>query len=287
MAIRITCPGCQTPLTLADTMRGKKVRCKSCAKVLGVPAANGKAKSLARPLAPSKDDEPEEDRDAKAEVDDTQDEERPAKKKKKKQKGKKGSGLLIIGAVAAVAVLLIGGGTLWAVMRYLPDAAEKKKREEALAKAAEGKGGGGGTNAEPDNRSPARIVVPGIKEGNPAAKKGGTYVISNVRGAGYRAERQSELANIAKSYVQYCDEYKGANRNMDTWLQYIKTYGPIHDAVKEGYYKMNFSARPDGSSVIAYERDMDNGQKHLCAFYSGTVDYVPLADLKMMLGRDP
>ena len=72
---------------------------------------------------------------------------------------------------------------------------------------------------------------------------------------------------------------------MNTWLDFIKTYGPIYTAVKDGYYKMNFSARPDG--IVAYERDIDNGDKHLCAFYSGRVDYVPLADLKMILGRDP
>jgi predicted Zn finger-like uncharacterized protein len=35
--IRITCPNCQQQLTVPESVRGKKVRCKSCAGVIPVP----------------------------------------------------------------------------------------------------------------------------------------------------------------------------------------------------------------------------------------------------------
>ena len=38
MAIRITCPGCKTTLTLDDEKRGQKVRCDNCDKALNIPA---------------------------------------------------------------------------------------------------------------------------------------------------------------------------------------------------------------------------------------------------------
>jgi ribosomal protein S27E len=281
MAIRITCPGCQAALTLDDKMRGKKVRCKACEKVLSIPAASGKAKALARTAAD--EEEAVQDRprvkvgktSVPAEYDG--DPEDDGAKKKKKKKGKKGTGVLIIGGVAAIVVVLIAVGGLSAVMYFKPEE-QKKKPQESVAQAPEVK--------EKDERMPARIVVPGIKEGNPA-KKGGTGVISNVRGAAYRAERRSELRQIGLSYVQYADDYKGANRNQQTWLEYIKTFGPIHESVMEGYYKMNFNARLEAGSVIAYERDIDNGQAHLCVRGDGSVDHVPLAELKTILGRDP
>jgi hypothetical protein len=39
--IRITCPECQQPMTVPESVRGKKVRCKSCGGVIPVPAARG------------------------------------------------------------------------------------------------------------------------------------------------------------------------------------------------------------------------------------------------------
>ena len=74
---------------------------------------------------------------------------------------------------------------------------------------------------------------------------------------------------------------------MENWLQHIKTFGPIHEYVKDGYYKMNFNARLEASSVIAYESGIDVGQAHMCVRGDGSVDHVPLAELKTILGRDP
>jgi predicted Zn finger-like uncharacterized protein len=39
MPVKTACPACQTPYTLADAMRGKKVRCKQCQRVFDVIAA--------------------------------------------------------------------------------------------------------------------------------------------------------------------------------------------------------------------------------------------------------
>ena len=271
MAIRITCPGCQASLTLQDEMRGKKVRCRKCEQAINVPAANGVKKKEAAGVQASRNGKMKA---APAEEHEEEHEEETPKKKKKKSK--KGTGLnwIVVGGLAGLFLVVIAGGVAAYVIMGVGRAPIGP-----VAKAPEEK--------EKDDRTPQRIVVPGIKEGNPAnSKKGGTGIVNNVRGAAYRAERRSELKQIGLSFVQYADEYKGANRNLDTWLDYIKTYGPIRDAVKEGYYKMNFNARLEGSSVIAYERDIDKGA-HLCVRGDGSVDYVPLAELKTILGRDP
>ena len=39
MSIRVTCPGRDAEYTLADRQGGKKVRCKKCATVIAVDAA--------------------------------------------------------------------------------------------------------------------------------------------------------------------------------------------------------------------------------------------------------
>src|SRR6478672_9097327 len=43
MAIRISCPSCQATFSLSDALRGKKIRCQQCDKMLSVPAGNSKA----------------------------------------------------------------------------------------------------------------------------------------------------------------------------------------------------------------------------------------------------
>ncbi|HZZ79187.1 MAG TPA: hypothetical protein VFE62_11750 [Gemmataceae bacterium] len=306
MPIRITCPGCQTVLTLADTMRGKKVRCKSCDKVIGIPAAS-KKKVLADGADVDEEEavqeEPKLQVKAKAkpepEEETEADEDRPKKKKKKKKKDK-GSMGLAIGIVAVVAVLLlVGGGIGLFVILKPPD--NQKKNQVAQV---DGKKDGAIANPNPNVNGNAKDkvvvppvpqpqpqgnkgvnIIPKIQDGNPA-KKGGDGIINNVRGAGYRTERRSELKQIGTAFIQYSDDFKGNNRNDNTWLDYIKTFGPIRDAVKDGYYKMNYSARLDSASVIAYERDIDQG-RHLCVRGDGSVDYVPLAELKTILGRDP
>jgi len=64
-----------------------------------------------------------------------------------------------------------------------------------------------------------------------------------------------------------------------------QNYGPIRDAVKEGYYQMNLKARLEGGDIICWERDIDIGDRYLCVMGDGSVDYVSLADWKKALGK--
>jgi hypothetical protein len=307
MSIRITCPGCEAPLTLADTMAGKKVRCTSCKKVLAIPAS--KKKVLAGGDEPDEEAIREDEklqvkakaRDADDDADGGDDEDSPKKKKKKKKKGKQGNLALIVGGASVLVVLLLVGGAAALVFALKPDEEKKKQAQQVLAdlKNKDAKGNlvmkdnvkdqaapMPNQPVQPQGKDGGFRIIPKIQDGNPNAKKGGDNIVSSIRGSGYRLERQSELSNIGKSYIQYSDDFKGANRNMKSWLEYIKTFGPIRDAVAEGYYKMNFNATLDGGSVIAYERDIDKGT-HLCVRGSGQVEYVPVAELKAILGRDP
>ncbi len=60
--IRITCPDCQLQMTVPDSVRGKKVRCKGCGGVVPVPAAGGPDVRVttapkAKPAAVSEDED--------------------------------------------------------------------------------------------------------------------------------------------------------------------------------------------------------------------------------------
>ena len=289
MAIRITCPGCKTSLTLDDDKRGRKVRCDNCEKVLNIPAANGSkrktqeeaAMQTERKLKGNTVPAPDEDEEQEEEV-------RPVKKKKKGKKAKKGASpiLLIVAAAAAIILLLGGGGSAYYFLRTDPAAA--KAREQAkLDDKAKKDAAGGGPGAKIDDKDkknePGGIrLIPKIEDGSPT-KKGGKDIIQNIRGAVYRTERKSELKQLALTFNQFCDEYKGGARTKENFLIHIKTFGPIHDALKDGYYQMNMKARLDGDNIIAYERDED-AQGHLCVRSNGVQDYVPAAQLKKELG---
>lgn len=120
---------------------------------------------------------------------------------------------------------------------------------------------------------------------NVAAPAKGGKIIKNVRGAAYRAERRSELKQIGLFYVKFCDEIHKADRTLDRFLDYIKSAAPLRDAIKEGYYVVNLSAEPTKmDSIIAYERDEDNG-RHLCVRGDTTVMYVPAVTLKKALAK--
>jgi hypothetical protein len=47
MPIRVLCPQCETSYNLADTLAGKKIRCKKCEAIVAVPAANAPASAPA------------------------------------------------------------------------------------------------------------------------------------------------------------------------------------------------------------------------------------------------
>ncbi len=286
MTIRITCPGCQSALALSDAMRGKKVRCKACAKVLSIPAA-GKAKSLAEANdveeAAIQDQPRLKASKASAPVED--DEDRPAKKKKKKSK--QGPSMLLIGGAAAavVVLLVVGGVSAFILLRDKPDRKDKEDKQAIIAaRDVEAKKKPKNQNQPPPqgDNGPVR-VIPKIEDGNPA-KKGG--FIGGIRAAGYVTERKNELGQIGKAFNQFAIEYKLNARTQDAFLEYIKTFGPIRDSVRDGFYVVNMKAEPlSSSSIIAYEHDKYEGQGYLCVRGDCSVDHVSEADWKAALGK--
>jgi hypothetical protein len=267
MAIRITCPGCKTALSLSEEMRGKKVRCKHCEKVIGIPAADAPKhqaetatqteRKVKLKTAPPSEESHDEDED------------RPAKKKKKKKK-KQGSSTLLIAGGAAVFLLLVCAVAVSAV--FWPRDPDAKAKQQA--KADEKK------DAEKIVVKGGIQFVPPIQEG-PPTKKGGAGIVQNVRGAVYRTDRKAELHSLHLSYQQF--RLTDKNGTYDDFLVHIKNDGAVAGAVKDGYYQMNMKARLDGDNIIAYERDED-APGHLCVRANGEMPYVPAAQLKKELG---
>lgn len=120
MSITTTCPGCSTSYDLADTLRGKKVRCKSCSEVFVV---RGKTS------APNRDEDEERiqssPRPAKrvARDEEYEDTERPQpRRRRRKEQGNPALVPLLIagGIVGVVLVLVLGGIGIWALTRTKP-----------------------------------------------------------------------------------------------------------------------------------------------------------------------
>ena len=202
MAIRITCPGCKTTLTFDDDKArpsrplrplregGAKIPAASGAKrEKEMAVQNGqsvKAKPKSAPVVPPEwdgDDEP--------------------KKRKKKKEQQSGPGLML-GLVASGILLFmvaLGGGVWWVVKNRKEGPPLAPEGPELVAKAPEEKA---------PEISATRRIIPARDDGAPDnAKKGGKGIANSIRGAAYRSERQNELKQIALSYVQYSDEYKG------------------------------------------------------------------------------
>jgi predicted Zn finger-like uncharacterized protein len=120
MSIPATCPGCNADYQLAESMRGKKVRCKSCSEVFVVPSKalvpdrdedEGRIQSSPRPARRVARDEEDEDRG------------RPPLRRRPVKKSSNSSALpLIIAAcvILAVLVLGLGGVAVWVLMRSRP-----------------------------------------------------------------------------------------------------------------------------------------------------------------------
>jgi microcompartment protein CcmK/EutM len=273
MAIRITCPGCQCLLTLADGLRGKKVRCKECAQSLTVPARKGLKTQDEEEDADDTEEQspPEQPRSRmKPDLDDDEEEEeedRPARKKKKKKAKKVGSSMpLLVGAGIGVVVLLAVGGAVaffWWPGRARQNAQAEDKKED-----------------------PAQIrIAPKINEGSPTAK-GGKGVVNNVRGAVYRTERRSELAGIKNMYAAFILENGNPNqRTLDKFLVYIeRDFRPVQQAIKDGYYKVNMRAQLTGAHVIAHERDEDR-DGFLAVMGDGDIRYLRQAELNAGMSK--
>jgi predicted Zn finger-like uncharacterized protein len=117
MSVPAICPGCNTSYQLADTMRGKKVRCKSCSEVFVV---HGKT------LTPDRDEVEERiqasPRPAERVARDEEDEdmERPPLRRRPLKKRSNGAvlPLLIVACIVlGVLALGLGGVAVWALTR--------------------------------------------------------------------------------------------------------------------------------------------------------------------------
>ena len=267
MTLRITCPGCKTSLKLGDDMRGRKVRCTHCDKGLNIPAANGKLR----------DEEEEEERD--------EEEERPAKKKKKKKKKGAPVGLLVGIGVGVLLLLIVGG--VGATAYFLRENTAKPALPGPVAQNKDGDAKGGqAKDGQPDGWvPPQRVVVPGIKEGNPALKAGGKSITGNIRGAAYVTERKNDLAQIGKLFVLFYDSTPKSARTQDEFVKSIQRDAKsLADSIKDGYYVMNMRAELTGSSIIAYESQVYS-QGYLCVNGNGVTDFVSEQDWKTALGK--
>jgi hypothetical protein len=183
---------------------------------------------------------------------------RPRKKKKKK---KSGAGLWIGLGVGGGVLLVILIATVVVVLLRPWERGGEKKNDVAQ-------------NQPPQQQPPGDIGRVDF------SKKGGGNIVQNVRGSIWRTERRAELKSIGLSFNQFCDTHKGASRTYDNFLNSLRQDVAIHGAIKEGYYKVNMKAEPFSShSIIAYERDID-ATGYLSVRGDGSVDYVPLAELK-------
>lgn len=118
MSIPATCPGCEATYQLADTMRGKKVRCKSCSEVFVVGG---------KPLATERDEDemrmqtsprPSAKRVAWDEEDEDLEQSPVLRRPRKKSNDVTLLPWLIGGcAVLGVLVLGLGGVAVWALTR--------------------------------------------------------------------------------------------------------------------------------------------------------------------------
>ena len=132
MAIQTSCPNCEATYTLADTQRGKKVRCRKCSEIFTVggarnadapePAVAKSGKNLRKdalqstPRPPAKSTPPPKTKPAAKRApgpDDDEDEDRSDEKPsvKKKPKSSTPMVLMIIGGILLVLLLCGGGGT--------------------------------------------------------------------------------------------------------------------------------------------------------------------------------
>ncbi len=130
MAIQTSCPNCEARYTLADTQRGKKVRCRKCSEIFTVKGADAPEPAVAKsgknlrkdalqssPRPPAKFTPPPKTKPAAKRArdrdDEDEDEDRSDDKPsvKKKPKSSTPMVLMIIGGILLVLLLCGGGGT--------------------------------------------------------------------------------------------------------------------------------------------------------------------------------
>ncbi len=105
MAIQAKCPNCDTTYTLADTQRGKRVRCRQCGDGFTVGAAKEEGLRAAPPKLPRRDRPDEDDED-----------DRPKRKASlQKKAGSPWPMILIVGGGVLLLFLICGGVLIYFV----------------------------------------------------------------------------------------------------------------------------------------------------------------------------
>ncbi len=116
MSITATCPACNTRYQLADTLAGKRVRCKSCSEAFFVRSKTdpsydedeARIQSSPRPVKRAAWDEDDEDTGRR----------QPSRRPRKRRRDSAMLSLVIGGCIAAgVLVLVLGGLAVWALGR--------------------------------------------------------------------------------------------------------------------------------------------------------------------------
>ncbi len=119
MAVRVACPDCNTVMHVADDLRGKKIKCKSCSSVVGVPPDGGFAERPRMPAAPRRIVEEVEDRPPprRREPDEEEDRRSPRRRRKSRSSGPNllplwigGGALLVVGLITVTVLIIVGSG---------------------------------------------------------------------------------------------------------------------------------------------------------------------------------
>ncbi|HEY7329883.1 MAG TPA: zinc-ribbon domain-containing protein [Gemmataceae bacterium] len=208
MSIATTCPSCDASYQLADSMLGKKVRCKSCEEIFVV-------RSKSR--VPDRDEDEERiqssPRPAKRVVRDEEDEDEERSQPRRRPRKKSGNSalvpLIIGGCVVAVVLLVVVGGIAVWVLRA---AAHRQVAQVAssnlppVAQPAQNPAPQnqpnqpfppGGRNFPPNNgnANPPPMFPPGNQPGqNPMPAQGPLAVeLTNGKVSGFGAQMQVEI----------------------------------------------------------------------------------------------
>ena len=143
MAIRTSCPGCETAYNVADDTEGKKMRCKKCSEVFVIRAVKEKGakatpiKSGTPPAAKSSD-EPDKKRKPSRPRDDDYDADDDDVPRRPKSIVKSGPNLLLIGAIVLgvgfLCLPVVGGAVFYFLTPVAAPVAEAKKADNPAVK---------------------------------------------------------------------------------------------------------------------------------------------------------
>ncbi len=250
MAIAFSCPSCEHRLKVKDELAGRKVKCPGCGGGVLVPAVENEEEvaAPARPARPSR-----QTREAPDEEED-----RPRKKKKKKKKDNK---LLVIGLAA--------GGVLLVALIVLLILLNRPQSEQPIVKGPQSK-------VQPEPEPKPAVKDPEPKPVPPPLEKR----VVTFWGAGERESIKNDLRQIGLFYAQYRDTFKKGPATSKAFADYIRRdTAALAAQFDKGAYAVIPAARPNSSTVVAYDAAGDVTGNHIVVFGDGRVDIIDQAEL--------